>query len=39
MRVDMRPNGTSYPGRSYRFSTAVEPPVYEFGFGLVSNVV
>ena len=37
MRVDMRPDGISYPGRSYRFSVAAEPPVYEFGYGLVSH--
>ena len=29
----------TYPGRTYRFSTASEPPVYEFGFGLVRKTL
>ena len=29
----------TYPGRTYRFSTASEPPVYEFGFGMVRQML
>jgi len=29
----------TYPGRTYRFSTASEPPVYEFGFGMVRQTL
>ena len=39
MQVDMRSNGSSYPGRTYRFAKLPEPAVYEFGFGLVNQAI
>ena len=37
--VDDTTRDDTDPGRTYRFSTASEPPVYEFGFGLVRKTL